>query len=131
MAEIIGIPVAAIKPGTMRKPPPIPKNPERAPTPTPIATSGGASRPAEARVSRTSKRSARVGARSIATPITIIRRPKAVRSLCPSTSFATLEPAAAPIMPEIVKTNAHGHLTLPRSCECWRSTCPSLMIIRR
>ena len=43
------------------------------------------------------------------------KRPKAVKSLCPSMSFATLEPAAAPIMPDIVKRNAHGHLTLPRS----------------
>ena len=53
----------------------------------------------------------------MAPPTTIISIPKSVRSLCPSTSFATVDPATAPVMPAIVKTTAHGHLTFPeRAC---------------
>ena len=35
-ALIIGMPVEAIRPGTIRKPPPMPKNPLNAPVPSPI-----------------------------------------------------------------------------------------------
>ena len=44
MAKVSGMPVASIRPGTIRKPPPMPKKPENRPTPKPMPSSGGRSR---------------------------------------------------------------------------------------
>src|SRR3981189_698407 len=40
IAQIIGMPVENSRPGTIRKPPPIPKNPDSAPTPRAAGAAG-------------------------------------------------------------------------------------------
>ena len=68
MALRIGMPVASMRPGTIRKPPPMPKKPDTAPTTSPIAIRRIAIPP----VMRTSGLPAAARGRSIATPTAII-----------------------------------------------------------
>ena len=106
----IGIPLPSMIPGTIRKPPPIPKNPEIAPVTNPTAIK----RPAMTGLSRTVGSQPLARGRSIAIPTATITRANRIRSFLPSTSLPTVDPAVAPSTPAAAKAAAHGQLTLPR-----------------
>ena len=105
----IGMPLPSMMPGTTRKPPPMPKKPDMAPTSKPMATR----RNATAGVTRTSGLPAAARGRSIAAPTAIMASAKKNNSAWPSTILPSVEPSAAPATPATAKIAAHGHLTLP------------------
>ena len=103
------MPLASMRPGTIIKPPPMPKKPDIAPTTSPIAIR----RTAIQAVMRTSGLPAAARGRSMATPTTIIASANRNNNCWPSTSFPIVEPKAAPRIPASAKVAAQGHLTLP------------------
>ncbi len=104
------MPVASIRPGTTRNPPPIPKNPDSVPAPTPTPSSFGRL----PRLSRTPASPSPPRLRSIRTPTTSISTANSASSRCPSISLPRVDPARAPAAPVAAKTLAHGHFTVPR-----------------
>lgn len=106
IALIIGMPVASMRPGTIRKPPPMPKKPDAAPAASATA--------AVARhILRSTGRHSTVTAFrgfSIRAPTTIIRTPNRNIRLSPSLALPRLEPPRAP---SAEKTVAHRNPPLP------------------
>jgi hypothetical protein len=115
-AWIMVMPVAAISPGTIRKPPPMPKKPETAPTPRPMAMMRGAL-PA---LKRTSPSPSLRRGISMAIPTAIITSANSGKRICASVRLPSAAPAIAPAAPAAANTVAHGHLTLPR--RAWATT---------
>ena len=113
IANSSGMAVARIRPGTIRKPPPMPKKPAASPVPSPMGTSRGSSVRALWRFSRTSGAQAAVRLRSIVSPTPIISRPNRTSSLSPSTALPSSAPPAAPAIPASAKTEAQRHFTRP------------------
>ena len=110
------MPVASIRPGTIRNPPPMPKNPDRQPVSRPMVTSFG-------RFSRSSWTPARpfTDRRLSMTPLMTIMTPaNNARSLWPSTIVPTVEPISAPTTPAAANTRAHRHCTTPERACCAR-----------
>jgi hypothetical protein len=103
------MPVANIRPGTMRNPPPIPKKPAAKPVTTPI----GASLAAKGQVIWMSGSPSLRGRRNIETAIPAMAKAKQSSRRLPSTCLARLEPSSEPIRPAAAKTLAHGHFTRP------------------
>ncbi|GJE70765.1 hypothetical protein CHKEEEPN_2306 [Methylorubrum podarium] len=117
MAMGSGMDVASIRPGTIRKPPPIPKKPENRPTANPMPSSQGRSTGALRLVRRTSGSPSPRRRRSIRPPTASITNPNRASRLCPSTALAAAEPARAPRTPASENAPAHRHFTFPaRHC---------------
>jgi hypothetical protein len=113
IAKGSGIAVARISPGTIRNPPPMPKNPAARPTPSPIGIRRGSSVAALSRVSLTSGASAVRRLRSIDRPTPTISSPNRTSSRLPSNAFPNSAPSAAPTIPAPANTAAHRHFTRP------------------
>ena len=79
MALISGMAVAPISPGTIRKPPPMPKKPDSAPTAKPMPISSGNSFGMLSRVSCTSALPPDLRGRSIVSPTTTISTPNSIK----------------------------------------------------
>ena len=82
------MPVANIRPGTIRSPPPIPKKPDNVPAPKPMPRSHGRL----ARLRRTSRSPAPARLRSINAATTSISIEKAISSFCSLIHLPTVEP---------------------------------------
>jgi len=103
------IPVAHINPGTMRKPPPIPKNPAATPTPAPDAATRGAM----SRFRRTPGSPSPFLEDNIAKPTIAMATAKASSRWRPSIALATDEPTQAAAAPVTANTVAQGQRTRP------------------
>ncbi len=112
MALISGMAVAPINPGTIRKPPPMPKKPESAPTAKPIPISNGNSRRMVSALSVTFGSPPDLRGRSIVSPTTTISAPNSISRREPSTILPSCAPPAAPTMPDSANTSAQDHLTV-------------------
>ena len=110
------MPVASISPGTIRKPPPIPKKPESAPVASPSASSFGTFR----RSSCTPSSPAAERPASIRPATTSINIANSTSNFWPSTILLRLEPANAPSTPAAANTKAQRHFTVPRRACCAR-----------
>ncbi len=107
MALIIGMPVVRTRPGTTRKPPPMPKKPAVRPTASAIATRNGtecAFCPASA---------VALALPQHQEPDAIIRTPKNSSSTWPATALPMPEPIKAPKLPAIAKMIAVFQCTVP------------------
>jgi hypothetical protein len=107
------MPVEAISPGAIRKPPPMPKKPAASP----------ASRPTGASLSTIGGVKCTFGSPSlffgisIEMAIAIMAKANHTSSVLPSTCLANSAPINDPARPAMPKVMAHGHLTRPaRAC---------------
>src|SRR3979409_2068514 len=106
---MIDIPVASIRAGTIRKPPPMPKKPANVPVASPRPTTAGVL----AQLIRASATPIRDRVFRISAARTSIRRQNHAGIFWPSTVLPAIDPANAPATPAAANTSAHDQRTLP------------------
>ena len=106
---MIGMPVASINAGTIRKPPPMPKNPDIVPVTRPRPTMAGRL----VKLILTSGKPSRARVFSISIAMTSITSANNASSLCPSSILPRIEPPKAPAIPAAANISAHDHTTVP------------------
>ena len=107
------MPVEAIKPGAIRKPPPMPNSPAAKPAASPTGASFNIMRGER----RTFGSPSLLRGSSIETAMAIIAAANQFNSICPSMILPSAAPPQAPANPAAANTLAHGHLTRPaRAC---------------
>ena len=109
IAFMIAIPVASIRAGTIRKPPPMPKKPDSVPVASPRPTTAGIF----AQLICASGSPIRARVFSISAAITSISSANNASSFCPSIILPAIDPANAPATPAAANTSAHDQRTLP------------------
>ena len=108
-AFMIGIPVASIRAGTIRKPPPMPKNPDSVPVARPRPMMAGMF---DIEI-LTSASPIRDRVFSISMAITSMISANSASSFWPSTILPRIEPPKAPTIPAAANTSAQDQITVP------------------
>ena len=108
-AFMIDMPVASIKAGTIKNPPPIPKKPDSIPVASPSPTMAGMLDQSIC----TSGRPTRDRVFSINTAITSINSANSASSFWPSSILPNVEPINAPMIPAAAKVSAQDQRTVP------------------